>query len=204
MKRNYVYWMFGIIIFFGFYFYHNTEYIVNYPPKSNVIVAFGDSLVEGTGSINNGDFVSVLSKKIGRPIVNLGVYGNTTAQGLARIDEVLAHNPGVVLVLFGGNDYLHDVPRNEVFQNLDTMVRKLQSHGAVVILLGIRGGIFADPYDPLFRKLAKTRGTLYVPDVLSGLIGNTKYMSDAVHPNNLGYDIIASRIYPELKKVLQK
>jgi lysophospholipase L1-like esterase len=84
------------------------------------------------------------------------------------------------------------------------MVRKLQSHGAVVILLGIRGGIFADPYDPLFRKLAKTRGTLYVPDVLSGLIGNTKYMSDAVHPNNLGYDIIASRIYPELKKVLQK
>jgi lysophospholipase L1-like esterase len=161
-------------------------------------------LVEGTGSINNGDFVSVLSKKIGRPIVNLGIYGNTTAQGLARIDEVLAYNPGVVLVLFGGNDYLHDVPRNEVFQNLDTMVRKLQSHGAVVILLGIRGGIFADPYDPLFRKLAKTRGTLYVPDVLSGLIGNTKYMSDAVHPNNLGYDIIASRIYPELKKVLQK
>jgi lysophospholipase L1-like esterase len=196
--------MFGIIIFFGFYFYHNNEYIVNYPPKSNVIVAFGDSLVEGTGSINNGDFVSVLSKKIGRPIVNLGIYGNTTAQGLARIDEVLAYNPGVVLVLFGGNDYLHDVPRNEVFQNLDTMVRKLQSHGAVVILLGIRGGIFADPYDPLFRKLAKTRGTLYVPDVLSGLIGNTKYMSDAVHPNNLGYDIIASRIYPELKKVLQK
>ncbi len=203
MKHSYIYWIFGLLVILGFYSYQHTEYIVNYPPRNETIVAFGDSLVQGAGSVNDGDFVSVLSKKIGRPIVNLGIYGNTTAQGLARIDQVIAYNPGIVLVLFGGNDYLHEVPRTEAFDNLDKIVQKLQGQGAVVVLLGIRGGIFSDPYDPMFRVLAKKRGTVYVPDVLNGLIGNTRYMSDPVHPNNLGYEMIASKIYPELKKVLK-
>ena len=178
--------------------------ITNFPPKDGPIVAFGDSLIEGVGATAGVDLPALLSEKIGEPIINMGASGETSAEGLARVDKVTAQNPSVVLVLFGGNDLLRKISKNQTFENLDKIILRLQESGAVVILLGIRGGLLSDNYEGNFENLAKERGALYVPDVLNGIFGHPKFMSDGIHPNNEGYVKIADKIYPVLKRALDK
>ncbi len=174
----------------------------NFPPKNPTIVAFGDSLVSGQGASAGKDFVSQLSVLLQRPIINRGVPGETTAQGRARLPEITAEGVGTVIVLLGGNDYLKRIPEDETFENLRVIVTTLQSSGSMVVLLGVRGGLFNDHYDARFEALAKETDALYVPDVLRGLIGDASLMSDAVHPNDAGYQRIAQRVFEELAPYL--
>lgn len=167
-------------------------------------MAFGDSLVYGVGSTVGEDFVAMLENKSGHRIINLGVSGNTTADGLARIHEVLKQNPKVVMVLLGGNDFLRKVPIDTTFQNLDAIVTELDRYGARVIILGVQGGLLNDQHKDRFAKLAKEHKSLYVPNVIDGLIGNSTYMSDAIHPNDKGYAKIANKVLPVLKKALDQ
>lgn len=191
------------VMWSGFIFFKPAPKITNYPSSGDAVVAFGDSLIEGVGATPGNDFVSQLSKKIGEPIVNLGISGNTTAQGLARVDRIAEYKPKVVLVLLGGNDYLRKVPKEETFRNLEMIVSRIQNTGAVVVLLGIQGGVLSDPYDTAFESLAQKKGTVYISNVLEGLVGNSRYMSDAIHPNDAGYSKIVERVYPEVRKVLR-
>lgn len=196
--------IFGIVLVIaGFFFFKPDAKITNYPSSGDSVVAFGDSLIEGVGATEGNDMVSQLSKKIGEPIINLGIAGNTTEQGLARVDRIAEYNPKIVILLLGGNDYLRKVPKVETFKNLETIITKIQSMGAVVVLLGVQGGLLGDPYEDLFEDLAKKKGTLYVSNVLEDLFGDQRYMSDSVHPNDAGYAKIVDRVYPELKKVLK-
>ncbi len=203
MKKEHLLIIVALSVAVVFYFFSGMGApIKNYPPKNNIVVAFGDSLVEGYGSTAGHDFVSLLSQKLNRQIINLGVSGNTTAEGLARIDTVLARDPGTVVVLFGGNDYLRNIPEAETFDNLRQIVSTLQSKGIFVVLLGVQGGIFNDHFQASFEKLAKETGAVYVPNVLLGLFGNPKYMFDAVHPNDLGYAKIADKVYGVIRNYI--
>ena len=147
--------------------------------------------------------MSLLSQKIEQPIVNLGRAGDTTLDGLARIGQLDEYSPKVVLLLLGGNDHLKKIPISETFKNLAALIESLHARGAVVILLGVRGGLFNDRFDTEFEILRDTYHTAFVPDVLDGLFGNDKYMSDTIHPNDIGYKMIADRIYPVLMCVIK-
>jgi lysophospholipase L1-like esterase len=170
--------------------------------RDGPIVAFGDSLVYGTGS-SGGGFVRMLEQDIGRPIANLGVPGDTTADGLARIDEVLELDAGVVILLLGGNDFLRQVPRDTTFANLAGIIGQLQADGAAVLLAGVRGGLVRDSFAARFEQLADRHGTAYVHDVLDDTLGVEGYMADQVHPNDAGYRVIADRIRPVLEAMLK-
>lgn len=183
-----------------FFIFKKSPTITNYPSRGTTIIAFGDSLVEGVGATTGNDFVSLLAQKISQPIINMGVAGNTTSDGLGRVEMINREDPKVVLLLLGGNDFLRKVPIEETFKNIDDIVVKIQSKGAVVVLLGIQGGILSDKYDEHFEDIAEKRGTLYVPNVLDGIIGHGELMDDAIHPNDKGYKKIADKIYPILKK----
>ena len=187
---------------YGF-FYFKTEPIANYPSRGTDIIAFGDSLVEGVGATDGNDFVSLLSQKIGQPIVNLGHAGDTTADGVARIGQLDAYTPKVVLLLLGGNDYLRKIPMSDTRKNLEALIQNIQARGAIVLLLGVRGGILNDRFAAEFTDLRDTYHTAFVPDVLRGLLGNGQYMADALHPNAAGYKIIAERVYPILAEVVK-
>ncbi len=189
-----------LVVVGGIYlFFFRSTPITNYPSSGTDIIAFGDSLTAGTGSTAGHDYVSVLSQKIGQPIINLGHAGDTTADGLARLSELDNYKPKVVLLLLGGNDYLKRVPKEETFSNLAKIIQNIQSRGAVVLLLGIRGGILHDNFASEFEKLRDTYHTAYVSNVLAGLLGDNRYMYDEVHPNDAGYAIIANRIAPVLQ-----
>jgi acyl-CoA thioesterase-1 len=169
-----------------------------------VIIAFGDSLVEGYGAPRGGDFVSKLSISLGVPIQNYGRSGDTTADGIARVKEVEGRGD-IAILLLGGNDALKKVPVSQTKENLATLIKRLQADGKThVILVGVLGGFPSDPYAPMFRELAKEYQVTYVPNILSGLIANTKYMSDQVHPNEAGYEKIAERLAPILNTVCSK
>lgn len=176
--------------------------VKNYPPSGAKIVAFGDSLVEGVGSERGGGFIALLSERVGVPIENQGVSGDTTAAGLARLDDVLDLDPDIVLILLGGNDFLKRIPRRETETNLSAIITTLQEGGAIVVLLGVQGGVFSDGYDEMFEELSESHRAALVPNVLDGIIGTPDLMHDAIHPNDRGYQIIADRIAPILEILL--
>jgi len=183
------------------YFFILGYDIKNYPPQNETIVAYGDSLVSGVGS-DTGGFVSLLSQKLGVPIINLGMPGDTTASGYARIETVKAKQPGIVVVLLGGNDALRKVPIEDTFLNLEKIITELQKDGAVIVLLGVRGGLLSDPYEKKYKELAERTGSAYVPNILKGLITRQEYMADALHPNDKGYAIIADSVYETLEPLV--
>jgi acyl-CoA thioesterase I len=193
----------AITLYFLVTVFMPKENVVELKLKEGPIVAFGDSLIRGLGSTSGNDMVSVLSDKIGEKIVNLGISGDTTTTGLQRVDRVLELRPSVVILLLGGNDFLRRVPRETTFQNLEQIITRLQEEGIVVILVGVRGGLFTDEFRGDFERLSKKHNTFFVPNILDGIIGNESLMSDPIHPNNKGYALMAEKIYPVLMEVIK-
>lgn len=194
-----------VLVIAGVWYFkpHGEAGITNYPSKGSDVIAFGDSLVVGYGATADHDFVTLLSKKIGEQIINLGVNGDTTDSAVERLKVFDRYHPKVVLVLLGGNDALQHVATADTFKNLHTIVTDLQKRGAIVLVLGVRGGLIDTIYPGEFQKLIDETHAAYVPDVLSGLFGNRSYMADGIHPNDAGNAIIADKIYPVLKPLLK-
>lgn len=188
-----------LVLFLGLLYYiqKRTPNIINYPNDRTEIVAFGDSLIEGVGSSNNKGFIDDLEVILNTEIVNLGVSGNTTRDGLLRIDDITDRNARIVLISLGGNDFIQRIPEETVRKNLDKIVSKIQNDGAMVMVLGVPG------YRGLYKDVSRDHQTAYVSNILSGLIGKDKYMSDLIHPNDLGYRAVAEKIAPELKKFIE-
>jgi lysophospholipase L1-like esterase len=197
---------FFVVAGVGLYFFvsrssHDT--ITNFPSGGTDIIAFGDSLIVGSGATHGHDFVSLLSEQTGRTIINLGVSGNTTADGLARLHDLDAYTPKVVLLLLGGNDHLKQVPIETTFANLRTIIEYIYAKGSIVLLLGVKGSLLGDRFLKEFDTLHATYHTAYVPNVLQGLFGKTEFMADPIHPNDAGNKIIAERVYPVLLPLLK-
>lgn len=178
----------------------------NLPPSATgPWVAFGDSLTEGYGANPGADYPANLSKRLGVPIQNLGAAGETSADGLKRIDGVEALNPRVVLLCFGGNDVLQGMPRNQMFANIGAMIDRLQARGSFVVLIGIRGpSIVGDANAKGFKQLAREKKVKHVANILGGLLSQPSLMTDYVHPNDAGYGKIAERLEKELRPLLEK
>jgi len=194
-----------LILSVGLYLKMHKVDVKNYPLiRYGTIIAFGDSLIEGVGSTKGNDLASLLSRGIGEEVINEGRSGDTTITALSRVNDVLELDPKIVILLLGGNDYLKHVPKEETFQNLENMITIFQNKGAIVVLLGVRGGALKDNYDSDFEDLSRRMGTFYISNVLDGLLGKKEYMYDTVHPNDAGYKMISERVLPILKDILKK
>jgi len=189
----------AIIVIFS-----KDETIVDRPEQGSTIVAFGDSLVTGYGlATPDTGFVSLLSKRLGVEIINAGENGDTTATGLARVNDIVRHDPKMVIVLLGGNDALRRVPVEQTFSNLGKIIDSIHAQGAAVILVGVKGSLFGDKYDDEFKNLAREKQVNFVPNILSGLFGHPDLMTDQIHPNAAGHVIMADRIELVLVKLLK-
>jgi len=187
----------------GWFFFRGETEIVNYPSSGSNIIAFGDSLIEGAGANEGNDFITLLSNEIGEPIINVGVSGNTTQDGLKRINEdVLSKDPKIVIISLGGNDYLKRVPKDETFENLENIITQIQKEGAIALLLGVRGGILRDNYEKGYRDVAEKLGAGYVENILDDIVGNPGLMDDPIHPNDAGHRLVADKILPILMRLI--
>ncbi|MBG86749.1 MAG: arylesterase [Verrucomicrobiales bacterium] len=189
----------------GWLFFWNSapgEYRNLPPANTGPWVCFGDSLTEGYGAVRGKDYPSLFAQKLGTKVVNLGVSGNTTADGLARIDSAIKLKPRVVMLCLGGNDTLQQIPREQTFANLATMIDRFHRSGSFVVLVGVRSAsILRDKNAEHFENLAKEKNVFYIPNILDGVFGQPALMSDKIHPNGDGYEKIAHRLEEELKPI---
>jgi len=97
----------------------------------------------------------------------------------------------IVLITLGGNDLKNRQDRERAFRNLKAIITSIQDRGALVIVGGLDVPIWGEASRKTTRKSARRRGAVLVPDILKGLLGNPEKMSDAIHPNDRGYGIMA-------------
>lgn len=177
--------------------------IVNAPPVNPRIVAFGDSLTYGVGAERGQGYPDLLSQRLGRPVINAGYPGDTTGDGLARLEnDVLAHQPGIVIICLGGNDYLQRLDLDRAFENLRAMISRIQAGGAMVVLLGLDGLMPFSGIGGEFKALARETGAVFVPDILGGILDDKSLMADNIHPNAAGYRIMTDRVEKALRPYL--
>jgi acyl-CoA thioesterase I len=176
----------------------------NLDSSGTKIIAFGDSLTAGYGAAPGEDYPAQLGKLIGSEIVNAGVSGDTTDSALARIEDVTANDPRIVIVGLGGNDYLRNAPIATTEQNLRAIIRRIQEAGAMVILLGYEFPGFRGDYGAMYERIADEEKCLLLPDLLDGILSNESLKSDAIHPNGRGYAVMAERVADPTKKLIEK
>ena len=176
--------------------------VANLEAPGEIVVFFGDSITQGYGVRPEDSFPSLVAKELGVAFVNAG---DTTAAGLARIErDVSIHQPRLTVVEFGGNDFLHRLPRDETLNNLDVMVKTLVSRRMMVVILEVNVALVGDPYVEGYRAVASRHGAVLVEDVMHGILGNPDLKVDGIHPNALGHRLIADRVIRVLRSLLQE
>jgi acyl-CoA thioesterase-1 len=181
-------------------------------PEGPVIVTFGDSLTAGVAGRSYPDNLQDLLQQHGYKyrVDNQGVSGDTTTDGLARIDNVLAAHPSLVVLEFGGNDGLRGVPVESIRKNLEEMISRIQAAGIPLVLLGITlppnfGPDYVKPFTAMFPELAKKHKIPIIPFLLLNVYQNPQLMQpDGIHPNGEGNKIVAQDVFKLIAPMLTK
>ncbi len=185
----------------GYFFWDTgSDYeIRNVPVELSRIVCFGDSLTYGIGASKGMDYPSRLAKITGIEVINSGVSGDTTASALARLaEDVLAYEPDVVLITLGGNDLKNRVGEENARANLTAIIQEVQASGAMVILGGLEIPLYGKGFSEVFRTVARQTGTVLIPNILEDILGNRGMMSDPIHPNDKGYELLTGYFHQAL------
>jgi len=179
--------------------------VANRDSQGTTIVCFGDSLTAGAGAGPGEDYPSVLRREVALPVVNAGAGGDTTGDALVRLDrDVLSHNPRIVIITLGGNDFMRRLPKQETLENITAIVDRIREKGAMVVWAGVRAGLFGDAYTDDLKKLAREKQFILIPNILRGILFEPKYKYDQIHPNAAGYRIVAERILKRIKPLLKE
>jgi acyl-CoA thioesterase-1 len=190
----------------------------NAAERSIRILALGDSLTSGYGLPTGMAFPNILERALNAQhqnatVINAGVAGDTSSDGLARLDWSLSDPksaPDAAIVELGANDALRGLPPAEMERNLDAILAKLRAHNIPVLLAGMKsprnlGPAYAAEYDAVFVRLAKKYGTLFYPFFLDGVLLDRSLMqADGLHPNPKGVDIIVKNLTPPVIKLIQQ
>ena len=175
-------------------------------PRGSAVLALGDSLTYGYGANPTESYPARLAELTGWAITNGGVSGDTSAQALARLPELLReHTPHLVIISIGGNDFLRRLPENETRANIRAIIQACKAAGAETLLVGVPGvGVGAAlgyPGDhPLYADLAKAENVPYYANGWSQILGKDAFKSDQIHPNAAGYAEFARGLTAYLKE----
>ena len=166
-----------------------------------VVVGFGDSITFGTGANPAESYPAVLEKLIGRRVVNAGVPGEVTADGLSRLPEILEREkPALLILCHGGNDLLRRLSGKEAADNIRSMIRLARQRGVAVVLISVPAlGLAVSPA-PFYRDIAKELTIPLEEETLSSVLADGSLKSDLIHPNAAGYRRLAEAIAALLKK----
>ncbi len=191
-----------VIIMGLFYFLRGgKQEIKNFPNSNNNVVAFGDSLTAGYGAPEGTSYPDVLAQKISRPVVNLGLSGELAVHAPARLEQVLAQRPYMVLIEFGANDFMQQQSRQAAVNAVAQIVDEVQRAGAIAVIVDT-GGPGMGEYTKAYKQMAKEKGALFVPGILKGIFYKPSLKSDQVHPNAAGYAKVADKVHKVIKGYL--
>ena len=170
-------------------------------PADGVVLAFGDSITFGTGAGPADSYPAVLAQLIARKVVNGGVPGEVSADGAARLPELLeAERPALLILCHGGNDLLRHLGREQLATNLRVMVRAARERGVAVVLVGVPAADLSLSPPPLYGEVAKEFDIPYDGGTLPRILGTGGLKSDYIHPNATGYRQLAEALAKLLAK----
>ncbi len=186
------------------------------PPADTrpAIVCFGDSITAGFGLDAGQSFPDLLQQDLDRHalryrVVNLGVSGDTTQDGLARVPMALAEKPAIVILELGGNDGLRGIPIAITQANLAQMTEAFQGAGARVVLAGMSlppnyGPAFIKQFEAVYRDLAAKYHVTLIPFLLEGVGAHDDLMQrDGIHPNAAGARKVEALVMKTLAPLLK-
>jgi acyl-CoA thioesterase I len=177
------------------------------------LLLYGDSLMAGLGLDASDGFAAQLqaaldAKGIAVTIVNASVSGDTTVDGLDRLDWTLADRPDAVILELGANDMLQGLPAAAVGKNLGLILDRFNADGVPVLLAGMKanpnlGASYVSAFDNTFPTLSAQYGATLFPFFLDGVALDAKLnQEDAIHPNAAGVRIIVANILPYVERLL--
>jgi acyl-CoA thioesterase-1 len=184
------------------------------PDNRKALVVFGDSLAAGYGLEAGQSFPDDLQKKLDAQgfawhVANLGISGDTTEGGVARMDSATALKPGIVIVELGGNDGLRGLPLAMTRQNLETMIETFQRAGARVVLAGMTlppnyGTDYIRGFEKIYKDLAAKYRLTFIPFLLSDIVtSDLRYLQhDGIHPTADGAEIVSGTVLRAIKPLL--
>ena len=169
--------------------------------SNDVVLAFGDSLTFGTGASPAESYPVQLQSLIGRKVVNAGVPGEISGDGLQRLPEVLDEvQPKLLILCHGGNDFLRKLGEAAVASNVRAMIRLAQQKGIGVVLIATpEPGLSLSPPD-FYAEIAKEFAIPFNDDALKSTLRDNALKSDLIHPNARGYAQMAQAVAALLKK----
>ena len=184
--------------------------------KEIKILAFGDSLTAGYQLSQSDAFPAQIEKllrekKYSVKITNAGVSGDTSAQGLRRVDWVLKSDQfDLALLCLGANDGLRLLPLPDMEKNLKAIIQKFHLAKIRVILVGIKLPTNTDTkyqknFEDTFPRVAKQMKVDFIPFLLEGVAASEMLnLEDQIHPNQKGHQIIAAHLLKPIESAIGK
>lgn len=184
------------------------------PPSPFKIVGFGDSLMAGYLLGANESFPAKLEQALQQKgydvtVTNAGVSGDTTSAGKDRLDWSVPDDTNLVILELGANDMLRGISPDITRENLDDMLASLKERKIPVILAGMKaapnfGEEYGTEFNQIYTDLAQKYNIPLYPFFLEGIAANQHYiLSDGMHPNSEGVDIMVKNFLPLMEKELQ-
>jgi len=172
---------------------------------NSIIVAFGDSITYGTGAEKRNSYPSRLGVITGSKVINAGVPGETIAEGLLRLPDVIQKfRPQLVLLCEGGNDLLRRREKDLIALDLDEMVKYIRAQGIDVVIIGVPSPGLTMSVPEFYRNVAIENDVPYEGKILKKILSDPDLKSDYIHPNSKGYLLMAEKLAELIERVQGK
>ena len=167
-----------------------------------MVLTFGDSLTHGTGANPSEAYPAVLERSLpGVKVVNAGLPGETSAEGLARLPATLDEvRPALLILCHGGNDFLRRLDEKAAKENIRAMIELARSRGIPVVLLATPKPGLPPSVPPLYGEIARELKLPFEESSIRAVAADNRLKSDLVHPNARGYAKIAEAVRQVLEK----
>jgi len=179
------------------------------------IMLYGDSLMAGYGLSQNENLISTLSNKYkgsesSLSFINASISGNTSKNGLSRVDWSIGDNPNIVILCLGANDMLRGLDPSLTKKNLDLIISKFVSNNSIVILAGMQspesmGPEYQSEFDGIYPELSNKYNLIFMPFLLEGVaLEKEMLQADFKHPNAQGIKVIAKNLEPYIVQAIAR
>lgn len=180
----------------------------------NTILVIGDSISAGYGININKGWVALLQQRLDQEkydyhVVNSSISGNTTSNGLGRIEQALAtHQPQITIIELGGNDGLRGLPLPTIKSNLAKMIQLAQAANSRVLLIGVQlppnyGLDYTQGFKNIFTEVGNEYHIPVVSLFLDKMDANTDLIqADGIHPTEKAQLLMLDHIWPAVKGLL--